>query len=86
MPQCAVCKQFLPSDFCEKDVLANIHRCHFCIKGNNVIYEGNIMYIKQDVVHDYEVFTKTIANSSNVKEKIKELTIESAVEKYKNEQ
>ena len=85
MPQCVICKKFLPSDFCEKDQLANVHRCHFCLKGQDVIFVGNTMYNKLEVINDYEIFTKKIAQSPNIKDKIKELTIQAAVDKYEQE-
>ena len=80
MPQCLICKSFLPSDFCDKIPMVG-YKCHFCLKGKNTLYEGDTLYVKQEVERDYEIFTKTIAQSPNIKDKIRELTIEAAVNK-----
>lgn len=76
---CLVCNMPMPPDFCE-DVFPVGKKCLFCARDTNVLLgDNNTVYVKQEVSDDYAKLLRRIADSDNVKDKMKELVVNQAV-------
>lgn len=84
MPKCVVCKEIVPPDMIDEqmdpEVMGRV--CHFCKSGQNVIFgHDGTAYIKQEVIYDYKKFIDDLAEKQNVKDKLNELTVQTAVKR-----
>ena len=85
MPQCIVCKAFLPSDFTiiiSKPDEPEAQKCHFCTIGKDFLSVEGTVYTKSFVVEDYQAFMRGVADSGDVKQKIKDMIVDAAVKKH----
>lgn len=81
MPQCKKCNKFLPSDFVSK----NPDICDFCLKDTDNIVVDDVLFKKDTVVKDYEIFTKQMMEAINDNEDVKKLLVDSAVKQMRKE-
>ena len=89
MPQCITCKQTLPVGFVQKTEDNQAWKCIFCKTEKNV-YEytdpntGQGQSITKDqVIDEYKKYIDKFAEDPNIKEMIREKTVEQALEKNK---
>jgi len=90
MPKCEQCNMFLPPDFVdevkqpENPNMAGKKICHFCQKGTDVLVgTNNTVYRKDEVVYDYSVLIKRLADSKELRKKISQAAVDKAVSNIK---
>ena len=85
MPQCMKCHEFLPPDLCTLVQPGDLHLCNFCKEGTSIISMDMVLLNKQEVIFDYKELLGKLKESSNLSEKIRDVTIEGAVKKLKKQ-
>lgn len=83
MPQCMQCKEYLPPDLCELIQPGNLHKCRFCLEGAEVISVNMVILNKREVIFDYKELLGKLKDSSNLKGKLRDITVEGAVKKLR---
>lgn len=88
MPLCDECKSYLPPDFVDeiKDPTSpnapGKKQCHFCKNKTDVLIgTNNTVYKKAEVIYDYAVLIKRLAESKELRKKMSQHIVDNAVSK-----
>lgn len=88
MGLCTKCRDYFPPDFMTKVMVDNIiiDMCLFCEQSKSTLVgEDGANYTREFVVSDYAQFMRELKNNQNLKDKISELHVESAVRNMQND-
>lgn len=97
MPKCEKCNKFMGPDFfwenvdhimedesLEVDAIKQLKNCQFCREGSDTIVIQGIKFHKEKAVKEYAEYIAQIKDSDNIKEKLRELIVDTQVNKMKN--